>query len=153
MKRRYTDNLDTLVALVTNLAMTRFRSRTPTALAEYLSLDQADVVFVLTNFRGLFRESTVLTDDGEHWYTLHLRYARRWLESDTKREPATEDEEDPREPLGPEYLSTLLTFISNMVAEEQAGLRQSTASTAAVLGSLAVAFAAIVAAIVSSLSC
>ncbi len=143
-EKRYSNHLETLIALVTNLAMTRHRSRTPRALAKYLSLDYGQVLYVLTSFKGLFRESIAVTDNGEHYYTLQLRYARRWLED----EAPEDDNSALEEPLEADYLSTLLNFISGMIANEQASARQYSENRAALIGAWVAAIAAIVAAIV-----
>jgi hypothetical protein len=103
----YTGNFDTLVALVTYLASTEFRSRTIPPMAMDLGLDPEEVKAVLQKFTGFFRKSRN-AEGGEHSYTLHLRFARRRLEggvisSDT---------------LKPEEFATLLELISKMVANE-----------------------------------
>ena len=117
METRYSDHLDTLVALATNLAMTEYKARTPSKLAKTLSLNESEVLLVLENFKGLFRKSRKKkSDSGEHYYTLQLRYARRHLEKDDE----DEDDPEPREPLESIYLATLLNFITNQADHEQA---------------------------------
>jgi len=150
----YSDNLETLVALVTHLAMTKFRSRTPGNLAKYLGLKEAKVLDVLETFKGLFRKSITKLDDGQHYYTLQLRYARRWLQEDDKRHvdyDSETDEPDPREPLEPEHLSALLSFITDMVEQEQATKRQKSSNRAALAGAWTAAAIAFVAAVISLL--
>ena len=145
--KRYSDHLETLIALVTNLAMTRYKSRTPGALAKYLALDYDEVLYVLRNFKGLFRESITVTDNGERYYTLQLRYARRWLEDETPED----DNSELREPLEADYLSTLLSFISEMVANEQASARQHSENRITFIGAWIAAIAAIAAAVITLL--
>jgi hypothetical protein len=127
---KYSDNLETLVALTTHLAMTEYKSRTPSALSEYLSLDYGDVLFVLKHFKGLFRESLGRSKkykepDGtpEHQYWLQLRYARWYLEGKNEDEDS-EEKSKPEPPLDPEYLIALLDFITKMVDQEKAQARQ-----------------------------
>jgi hypothetical protein len=105
----YTDNFDALVALLTHLANTDRESRTVPNMARDLGLDEHQVRKVLQQFTGLFRKSrTVDKKNGEPFYTVHLRYARR------KRDGATV----PTEPLKPSELSTLLDLVLKMVARE-----------------------------------
>jgi hypothetical protein len=146
-QNKFSDHLDTLVALVTYLAMTRHKSRTPKRLARELSLDPDKVIYVLENFKGLFRKSQRKTDDSdEHYYSLQLRYARRWIEEGAGDD---EDDPDPKAPLEAEYLSTLLSFISSQAEQEQAYRRQKSSNIATMIGAWIAAFAAILAAIFS----
>jgi hypothetical protein len=113
-KPRYSENLETLIALVTHLAMTDWAARSPPNLAKALSIDQSDIEHVLESFKGLFRKSkSTSKKTGAHFYALQLRYARQWLED-------AEDEDTKRPPLEQEYLATLLEFISHR-AQEEAG--------------------------------
>jgi hypothetical protein len=128
----YTEHLDALVALVTNLAMTEWKSRTPTILAKELALDYDEVVYVLDRFKGLFRKSygrKEYEDRQEPFYWLQLRWARRYVEE------ATEDDVALKEPLEADYLSTLLDFILTMVEQEQAAERQQMANRTALYSS------------------
>lgn len=128
---RYSAHLDTLVALVTNLAMTKWKSRTPTILAKELALDHDEVAYVLQNFKGLFRETYSRASYGEPYYWLQLRWARRHIEK------ATESDQDPvlEEPLEAEYLSALLNFILTMVEQEQASEREQAAGRTTLVSS------------------
>jgi len=106
-KALYSHHLDTIVALVSYLAITNAKSRTPSRLATDLSLDEKEVQFVLDNFKSLFRKSKKPSPQNtQYFYTLHTRYAFR--------SQATDDDDDViREPLPPDYLSKILDFISN----------------------------------------
>ena len=151
MENRYSENLDTLIALVTNLAMTRFKARTPSKLAKRLSLDESEVLLVLENFKGLFRRSRrKKSKSGEYYYTLQLRYARRWLEENSENEG--EDDPEPQEPLEAEYLATLLNFVTSQADHEQAYKRQKSSNFTTLVGAWVAAVAAIIAAILSLLS-
>jgi len=144
-KKEYTAHLDTIVALVTNLAMTKWQSRTPTILAKELGLDHDEVADVLRNFKGLFRESYGKADYGEPYYWLQLRWARKHLEEAGK----SDEDVGLKEPLEPEYLSALLNFVLTMVEQEQAGSRERRASCTATIAAIVAALAAIAAAIIS----
>jgi hypothetical protein len=144
----YADHVDAIVALVSHLAMTEKESMTAKTLATKVSLDQGEVVYVLDSFKGLFRKHTSSVEHGEHYYSLQLRYARKWLEG----RPATHVPDDSRgqvkEPLLPEYVTSLLSFISNMVGQEFTTKRQRSQNLVAIIGAWVAATAAIVAAII-----
>jgi hypothetical protein len=153
---KYSDHLEALVALVTNLAMANYISRTPSGLAKSIGFPQDEVVFVLENFNGLFRRGK-LSKKNEHFFMLQLRYARKWLEKPQVRATAptadeSEDaEEPPREPLNADYLNTLLTYVMNRATQEydQAKLKMTLDRT--LITSLVAAFAAITAALMAVL--
>lgn len=122
----YSEYSETILALVTNLAMTKYKSRTPKVLAKDLALKHPEVAYVLKTFKGLFRESKGKSKYGENYYWLQLRYARWWLEDNENQ-----DDPEPKEPLEAEYLNTLLTYISGMVEQEQMSLRQESSNRSA----------------------
>ena len=110
----YSKHLDTLIALTSFLAMTNRKSMTPTRLSEALSLDSNEVSYVLENFKSLFRRSQRLSPKHkENYYTLHLRYGLRGQGSDEDS-----DNDIAREPLGHEYLNSLLEFITKKTESE-----------------------------------
>lgn len=139
-KVKYSDHVETLIALVTHLGMTRYKSRTPSKIAESLDLDQQEVIFILEHFRGLFRKSKNTSSSGEHFYTLQLRYARRWL----AQEPQ-EGEEDPEpvEPINSDSLTALLNYILEMVEQEQTTTRQSSSNKIVIIASVIAAISAL----------
>lgn len=105
-EQRFTKHFDTLIALVTHLSSTHYKSRTPTNIANSLGLDSAEVLDVLKRFPGFFRKSkTQDKTSGEYFYTVHLRYARRL-------------QEESSEPLLPEELSSLFNLITQMTTHE-----------------------------------
>jgi hypothetical protein len=104
----YTENFNTLVALVTYLASTEFESRTISPMAMELGHDPEEIKAVLQKFTGFFRKSIHVDESGEHSYTLHLRFASRRLKGGVISS----------EPLKPEEFATLLDIISKMVANE-----------------------------------
>ena len=105
----YTKHFDTLVALVTYLSSTNAESRTVPNLADDLALEPDEVRDVVTQFPAFFRQSAKPNSKGEMFYTVHLRYARRYDKQGVRV---------PTEPLSPEELTTLLDLISKMVAQE-----------------------------------
>jgi hypothetical protein len=107
---RYTDHLGDLIALTTYLALTPKISRTPVWLARDLSLAEQAVRETLNGFPGLFRKSTRTSAEGEHFYTLHARYALRAGEGDDTNQAE----------LRSDLLSTLLQFASQQAAQETA---------------------------------
>lgn len=145
-QNRYSEHLETLIALVTHLGLTYRRSRTPTMLAKYLGLEKAEVQKVLSDFKGLFRES-VSVENGEHFYTLQIRYARRWL--DETESDSDDDDTVQRPPLAPEHIAGLLSFVSRMVEQEQTGARQRARNWFTLAGAWIAAAAAIAAAIIA----
>lgn len=105
----YTSYFNTLVALITHLSSINAESRTVPNMAEDLALDTEEVRRVVTQFPAFFRQSRTASKEGERYYTVHLRYARRYNKQGQKV---------PTEPLSPEELTTLLDLISKMVAQE-----------------------------------
>ena len=110
MNQRYTDNFDNLVALITHLSSTIHKSRTPTNIASDLSLESSDVKRVLESFPAFFRKSIRTSSSNEHFFTVHLRFARRKQE--------IEDDED-SQPLEAGELSALIDLVTHMVSQEQ----------------------------------
>lgn len=147
LSNKYSDNLETLVALVTHLAMTQYKSRTASVLATDLSLDRDHVLHVLQTFKGLFRPSQNLyrpdKGDPEPYYWLQLRYARWYLED--KKEDAGKVEP----PLEADYLTALLDFIMKMVDQEKTEKRQLSSNAVAIVASIIALIASVVAAIIA----
>lgn len=109
---RYSEHLDVMTALVTYLALTARKSRTPRYLAADLSLPEDDVRAVFETFPGLFRESARTDSAGQHFYTLHARYALR----------ADDDADDDGAELPgvrAEILKVLLDYIAQRAQSEQ----------------------------------
>ena len=108
----YTRHFATLIALITHLSNTPYKSRSPLFIANALGLARDEVQEVLDKFPGFFRKPRNLNpSSGEHYYTVHLRFARRSLDGNR--------EIDSR-PLEPEELSALFNLASQMVAQESA---------------------------------
>ena len=137
---KYSQHQETLIALVTHLAMTAFSARTPTNLSKALSIDAEEIKKVLEQFKGLFRKSkkkTKKTDD--HFYTLQIRHARQWLD-----ESKEGDEDVKKPPLESEYLTKLLDFVINKAEEERTNKIATIAPWVTAIASLIVAGLAIV---------
>lgn len=118
----YSKHLETLMAVVTHLAVHKWSIRQPRGIANDLSIDEKDVTEVLNSFKGLFRRSSgVSKDHGDNFYSLHLRFARQVTDEDNKKE---------RPPLESEYLIPLLEFISRKASEES---QRGTMMTAALI--------------------
>ncbi|TVL55897.1 hypothetical protein [Shewanella algae] len=112
---KYSDHQETLIALVTHLAMTDWSARTPTNLAKAISIEKSEIETVLVGFKGLFRQSKKKSKKtGDYFYSLQIRHARQWL-----NEANDEDEDDKKPPLETEYLTKLLDFVISKAAEER----------------------------------
>ena len=109
----YSAHLETLIALVTHLAMTNWSLRTPPNLAKALSIEEAEIALVLNTFKGLFRKSANLSPKSRKpMYALQLRHARQWIVDEA------DDEDRSKPPLEPEYLVALLNFITDRANQE-----------------------------------
>lgn len=136
--KRYTDHLDVLLALVTYLALTSKRSRTPGNLARDLALPPDAVASSFENFPGLFRKSQNVSGEGEHFYTLHARFALRGTEEDV-----------PGPAMGTDLLRSLLDFISQRSQDEAAGTLADRTLRHANRNTVIAAVAAVIAALLS----
>ena len=137
---KYAEHQETLIALVTHLAMTEWSARSPTNLEKALSIDKGEITKVLNDFKGLFRKSLKTSKKtGDHFYTLQIRHAKQWLDDSEE-----ESENDKKPPLDSELLTKLLDFVISKAAEERSNRIASIAPWVAVLGSLIVAGLAIV---------
>lgn len=119
--KRYTDNADVLIALVSYLAATRKKSRRPKKIAEDLGLDRTEVTLVLQTFKSLFREShRVHKKSKEHYFTLYLRYALRSQAKAAKEQADEEADENEiaRQPLSDGQIAMLFEFVARMVEQE-----------------------------------
>jgi hypothetical protein len=106
----YNRNYETLMAVVTHLAVGKWATRQPKGIANDLSIDESEVRTVLKEFKGLFREFTKTSKDhGDHFYALHLRHSRQAND---------ENKDAERGPLESTYLFPLLEFISRKSAQE-----------------------------------
>ena len=141
MTARYSEHLDTIVAVATNLAMTRHKARTPSKLAGKLALDDAEVLHVLETFKGLFRKSkNKKNKTGEHYYTLHVRYALRRPD---------DDDEGARAPLETAQLALVLDLVANRAQQEQESERHLRGLTTTMVSALIAASAALLAAVLA----
>ena len=143
---RYSEHREVLTALVSYLALTQQKSRTPTGLANDLGFGTDEVQAALHGFPGLFRRSrnpSKRSDRaGEHFYTLHVRFATRKVEAE--REDASDEP-----PLASGYLEALLNIISSRAGHELEHAREEMRGRLTLVGAWIAAAAAIVAAIIS----
>jgi hypothetical protein len=106
----YAKHYETLMAVVTHLAVNKWALRQPQGIANDLSIDVDAVKTVLKTFKSLFRESTKKSKDhGDHYYSLHLRHSRQ---------VDGEANEVERAPLDTEYFFPLLDYISKKSMQE-----------------------------------
>lgn len=137
---KYSNHLDTLVALITHLSYSEYAARTPPNLAKALSIDEAEILYVLDNFKSLFRKSkTVSKKTGTNFYALHLRYARIWIE-----EAEEESEEKPKLPLDAASVNALLDFVVKKADQETRQTLGFGTAWLTTIGSLIVAALAII---------
>jgi hypothetical protein len=164
--RRYSDHLDILLALVTYLALTQWRSRSPAALAQDLGLDETEITLVLKGFPGLFRENPdphPTAAGSQPSYTLYGRYARRRLRdadslvavaTPAVREPASNDpvpdQDGSGEELDADSLRMLLDFVSDRARAEQQTRQSHISQLWLILGVSIAAIASITAALIQA---
>jgi hypothetical protein len=106
----YAKHYETLMAVITHLAVNRWPARQPKGIAKDLSIEDVDAVrVVLKTFKGLFRESRGLSKDhGEPLYSLHLRHSRF----------AVADADQERPPLDPDDMFSLLRLVSEKATQQ-----------------------------------
>lgn len=117
----YSKNLDSLIAVVTHIAAGRDDKRTAQGIAASAQIDPKKVAYVLQSFPGLFkRYQDAKGKNGEAFYTLHVRYAEKWLDVRDDDAPPTRPRAygDPQKHLDPQYLAMLLEFISHRAQDE-----------------------------------
>ncbi|GAB4227826.1 MAG: hypothetical protein Kow00121_56600 [Elainellaceae cyanobacterium] len=144
----YSQHFETLVALVTHLAVVggdEADAANAPKLAERLGLDEQEVITVLDNFKGLFRKTQERYQSKnyglQYKYTLQLRYARRKYVDGKVANVG--------EALTNEELFSLLTFITNKVNEEQETARQARENKITMIGVWVAAILSLVSTIVS----
>jgi hypothetical protein len=109
----YSDHLETLIALLTHLAMTDWSMRSAPNLSKALSIEESEIEYVLENFKGLFRKSKTKKSKA-NFYALQIRHARQWL-----NEEESEDENTKKPPLESEHLTALLDFVIRKAEQEK----------------------------------
>ena len=136
MKNRYYHDLDTLVALISHLAVGRASQRTPNGLSRDLSIDEATIIRVLDDYKALFRKASKPKPGAEQEpYSLQLRYALQYVEHD--------DLSVLKPPLPTEHVTALLTFVADMAKQERSWSMQTVVALIAALASFVVAFIAL----------
>jgi len=104
---KYSDHLDTIIALITNLAYAEKAYRTPATLANATSIDESEVTLVLEAYKSLFRKSKSRKSNA--FYSLQLRHARKWIEEENA--DALDDEGRRLGPLEADSVNALLDFV------------------------------------------
>lgn len=146
----YSQHFETLVALVTHLAVTggaEADAANAPKLADRLGLDKDEVMTVLDGFKGIFRRTQDQYQTSnyglQYKYTLQLRYARRkYVDGKVV---------NVGEAITNEELFSLLDFITNKVREEQENERQSRSNRVTMIGVWLAAAMSFVSAIVTLL--
>jgi hypothetical protein len=137
---KYSDDVDYLVAAIMYLGSSKFWwGRTPQRMASALNLKEERLKTVLESYRGLFRESRTLQDNGQYSFSLHARYAQ--FDSKDGSE-ATSDDSIP--PVGLETVKLLLDFVQKMVDNEKADDRSKLTSKIPIQAAVISAVAAVV---------
>ena len=147
-KLSFTEDFHYLAALIQHLgAHEKWNSRTPRNIADSLGLDMAEVEEVLLNYPSFFRKSANLSSQKEPLFSLHLRYARRRINPDSKKREAL--------PLSSSELSMLMELVTKMISIEAENKRldaEGKFNNYKVWGAIFTAFLSAVAAIIVALN-
>ncbi len=142
---RYCDHIEPLTALVSYLALTKRKSRTPGGLAHDLGLDEGVVKSVVSGFPGIFRKSRNRANNGpykdQHFYTLQMRYATRYRV----------DKKTAMDPLPPDYVVALFDMISRRSSQELTQQQVVRQNRLTLIGAWIAAGAAAVAALIATI--
>lgn len=106
LKRKYSKDIATLIALISNLALGKYSRRSVEGLSKDTSIEEDEIKGILVHYKSLFRKSSK-----SNKYSLHIRHALQY-ESD-------EDDNKIKPPLETEYITTLINFVSDKAKEEQ----------------------------------
>lgn len=138
LPKRYSKDLDTLVALISHLALGKASQRTPKGLSADLSIDQAKIERVLGEYKSLFRKaSQPKLDQKDIPYSLQLRYALQYVEN--------EDATVQKPPIATEHVTALISFVTGMAKDERSWSIQVIVALVAALASFVVALIALAA--------
>ena len=165
-ERSYSNHLDNLIALITYLGLTRWRSRSANGLSRDLGLDERSITSTLDAYPGLFRKSRDVysTDAGrQHSYTLHARYAQRrpraidpvaQVAPGTKNLAALSDPEPSQDGSGEELsadtLRALLDFVTDQAKAERETHQRNLGQMFVLGGVFIAAVASVIAAIIQA---
>ena len=163
----YSNHLDNLLALITYLALARWRSRSPNGLSRDLGIDESAITATLDGFPGLFRKSQEVftTAAGpQNSYTLHARYAQRRprgfdpvakVPAGTKNLAALPDPESSQdghgEELNADTLRTLLDFVIERARAERETYHQARSQLFLIVGVFVAAVASVPAAVIQAI--
>jgi len=133
-KHKYSDHLDTLVALITHLAYSQYVVRSSPALAKVLSIEESEIIYTLENFKSLFaRTSKLSAHTGAPLYGLHVRRAIAWAAG------VEEDETTERPKLETPFVNGLIDFVVKKADQETRHSLAYGTALAAIIGSVLVA--------------
>ena len=140
------------MALITYLALTRWRSRTPHALSRDLGLDETAITNTLKHFRDCFVRAewnvAIGEDKKQYPYTLHARYAKRRPEAaDSDRES---NQDGTGEELSADALRALLDFVTERARAEREDRQQRISQIVLIVGVIIAAVASVISAIIHS---
>ena len=149
----YSKHQATIVALVTHLALTKWKSRTPSRMANSLGLEDQEVRLVLEKFKDLFRKSKRHDpNNNEPYYTLQAKYAIR-----SYQDPGfQETQEIASQPLDMKDTDIILQHIKDAVDREHKSKHQDSANRTnlktAWIGAAAIIVAAVIVALIAYIS-
>jgi hypothetical protein len=165
--KRYDEQLDILIALITYMALTRWRSRSSNGLAKDLGLSERAIKATLDGFPGIFRKSANLypTDAGpQNSYTLHARFARRrprGVDAVSQQPPNTQNlallsdpeptQDGTGEELDAETLRALLDFVTGRAEAERAVHLHSSSQKYILLGAVAASMVSLLTTIIQAI--
>ena len=132
---KYSEDLETLLALISSLSMTSFSMRTASNLSKDLSIDTDVLITVLDKYKSLFRRSRRQSDKGNYYYGLQLRYALQFGEEETD-----EGIKKVKPPLETDHVTALLNFVSNKAKSEKDRSSSLTVAWVAAIALIAVTF-------------
>lgn len=163
----YDEQLDTLIALITYMGLTRWRSRSPNGLAQDLGLSEMAVARALNEFPGIFRKSANLYPTGvglQNSYTLHARFARRRPRGEdpaSQQRPNTQNlallsdpeptQDGTGEELDADILRALLDFVTGRAEAERSARLHSTSQKYILLGVVVASLASLLTTVVQVL--
>lgn len=107
----FTRDFHLLTALICHLSATHWNSRTPSEIAGSLAIDRNEVLRVLRDYPGFFRESkNKKQGTSEQMFTVHLRYALRRKDPETNKAMS--------EALSSEHVTVMLNLLTQMIVSE-----------------------------------
>ena len=136
---RYSENIDYLISSIIYLGTHSFYwARSPSNMAQELSLSEDRLKLVFEGFPGIFRKSVRTSSGGEHFYSVQARYALR--EGGSTSDP---EQVSYITPLSTDQLKLLIDFVQQSAEAERTGRIALISNTIAVAAAIVAAGAAI----------